>query len=101
MANVQTYAHGDQYGLDPLRNKLYQKMHTFDKYTEHVVTPDEEGNPALLANDYYQDPDLDFLILAYNGIGNGMSLKAGQVLKIPSRQQVLALPSVKSRVARI
>ena len=85
---VQRFVRGDEFGNDPLRHVIYRDLSRISNYTEHTVAPEEAGNPALLAEDYYGNPDMDFVILAYNGIGDGMSLYPGQVLRIPSSSQV-------------
>lgn len=95
---VQKFVRGDEFGNDPLRHVIYRELGRISSFTEHVVKPEEEGNPALLAQDYYGNPDMDFVILAYNGIGNGMEIRSGQLLRIPSPTQIEGIALGKQEV---
>ena len=100
--NVERFVRSDKLGNDPLRHTILSKLDQLTRFTLHTVTPDEQGNPAVIADVYYNNPDFDFLILAYNGIGNGMSLVAGQQLKIPAQAQVDSLTTMRrTRTTRI
>ena len=88
--NPMRFTKGDSLGLDPLKNLMYQQLDSVTRTVEHTVKPGEEGNPQLIAYDYYGTVELYPLILAYNGIVDAQSLYSGQVIEIPDSSQVLA-----------
>ena len=95
--DLTRFVHIDKLGIDPLKNKLYQNLDQITQYTDHTVTDSEESNPQLIAFDYYDDVELFGLILAFNGIANGMDIKAGDTLRIPDSSQVLAFSKSLNR----
>lgn len=90
-ANISTYAVSDRYGNDPLKHKLLSQLDSITSYIEHTVRQSEESNPQLIAFDYFGDVEMFFVILAYNGICDGMSIEPGQRIRIPEPSQVTAL----------
>lgn len=86
----------DKYGVDPLADDLIDKILAISSYSEHTVTPSEESNPQLLADTYYSNVELYFIILYYNGIGNSFALARGAQIKIPSRNEVFRLLADKA-----
>lgn len=56
---------------------------TEDDYTEHIVTPFENGRIDLIALTHYGDQSKSDLILKFNNISDPFSIKEGETLKIP------------------
>lgn len=81
----------DSLGYDPLQDAILSKLSKITKFTRHVVKLEEEGNPQLIAYDYYNDVDLYYVILAFNGVPDGLSIKSGDVLMIPTLDQVKSI----------
>lgn len=89
--NPQDLIVSDNLGNDPLRHRILSQLSNIRNFSNIDLPPEYESNPALLAHDVYGDVELFYVILAFNGISDGMSLSAGQSLRIPDRNQVLAL----------
>lgn len=53
-----------------------------DKY--HIVTAQQIGRPDLIANQYYNDPTLYWVILLANDIIDPFIIDGGTVLRIPT-----------------
>lgn len=99
--NIGRFVRGDEFGNDPLRHSILTKLDRVSRFKLHTVRPEEEGNPAIIAFDYYSNPDFDFIILAYNGIADGMSLRSGQTIKIPNSSQIESLTTTTKRARNI
>jgi len=50
----------------------------------HTVTLDENERPDLIANTYYGDARLYWVILGANGLREKSQLKQGQIIRIPA-----------------
>jgi hypothetical protein len=99
MANPEMYTRADEYGNDPLNHVILKQMDKITRDTQHTVTQDEEANPQLIAYDFYNDIEMFYVILAYNGIANGLGIKAGDVLRVPEYSQLTNLVrKTKSKV---
>lgn len=106
----QLAVHADRFGIDPVRDKMASDIAKIVQYSDYTVSQDDVGNIPLVAFDHYNDVELYFVILEYNGIGNMFDIKAGDVIRIPDKQAVKKLfaqslksnnkPGVK-RTARI
>jgi hypothetical protein len=55
-------------------------------YTEHIVGIDEVGRVDIIAHREYSGDWYGDIILKFNNISNPFSFKAGDVLRIPSRE---------------
>ena len=97
MANPETYTHADEYGNDPLNHEVLKQLHKVTQDVPHSVTIEEQANPQLIAYDYYKDIEMFYVILAYNGIPNGLSIKAGDSLRIPVYAQITNLVRKKNK----
>ena len=71
----------DQYGFDPLRDKVYNLI-TGD-YVPHEVKSTEVANPQLLAKRYYGQHGMFHIILSFNGLVHQCEVRAGMILRIP------------------
>ena len=71
----------DQFGMDPLRDKTYDLL-TGD-FTNHEVKTTEVANPQLIAKRYYNNHNLFYIILSFNGLVHQCEVRAGMILRIP------------------
>lgn len=81
----------DRYGIDPLKDNVSENLHKIQDYQEHLIAFPDIGNIDTLAEVYYRNPSLGFILLDYNGIGHEMQLEVGKKLRIPNKQKVMAL----------
>lgn len=87
--------HVDRFGIDPLRDKVSEALHKITDYQEHLIAYSDVGNIDTLAYSYYKNASLGFVLLDYNGLGHEMQMEVGKMLRIPNKQQVMALFSDK------
>ena len=83
----------DEYGEDPLLDRVLNKLDTIVAYTTHRVSQEERGSPDLIASNSYGEgrENLYWVILAFNGIYSYKDILEGTNLKIPDYQSVIAL----------
>lgn len=95
----------DEFGIDPLKDKVLPEILKITTYTQHVVTQEERGAPDLIAYRKYRSEKLWWIILAYNGIASYRDIVEGLKLKIPSQASVTSVITDKavstSRVQRV
>lgn len=98
----------DEFGIDPIRDKLVPEIAKIKSYTVHEVTQDERGAPDLISLREYGTDEFWWMILAYNGIGSFKKIVEGTRIRIPSQTALIALvtanavrPSVVQRVITI
>ena len=89
--------HVDRYGIDPLKDNVSENLHKITDFQEHLISFPDVGNIDTIADYYYENASLGFILLDYNGIGHEMQLEVGQMLKIPNKQRVLALFASKAK----
>lgn len=73
----------DKYGIDPLRDKLAEKLRAVTAYHLHEVTQDERGAPELISLREYGNEDFWWHILNYNAICRFRVIVEGMTLRIP------------------
>ena len=88
--------HADQYGIDPLKDKVIPILQQITTFTPHVVTQSERGSPDLIALRRYGTEKLWWIILAYNGIASYKDIIEGVTLRIPSLNSVIAVITERS-----
>ena len=81
----------DQYGIDPLLDKVTPKLLGITAYTNHEVRQDERGAPDLISLNEYGTEDFWWHIMTYNGICRFRDIVEGQTLKIPSLGAIVSL----------
>lgn len=86
----------DQYGIDPLRDKVIPLLTQITTYTPHVVSQSERGAPDLIAYRRYGTEKLWWIILAYNGIASYKDVIEGVTLKIPTLNSVISVLTEKA-----
>lgn len=86
----------DQYGIDPLKDRVIPLLSQVTTYTPHIVSQSERGSPDLIALRRYGTEKLWWIILAYNGIASYKDIIEGITLKIPSLNSVVAVMTEKS-----
>lgn len=79
----------DEYGIDPLKDKVLPKLLNIGSYTTHIVTQEERGAPDLIARRKYGNEKLWWIILGYNGISSYKDIVEGLQLRIPSLGSVV------------
>jgi len=80
----------DQWGIDPLKDKVLPLILSIDSFSPHVVTQDERGSPDLISKRKYGDEKLWWVILAYNGIASYKDVVEGIQLRIPAFGSVVS-----------
>lgn len=80
----------DEYGIDPLKDKVMPSLLKIESYRPHVVTQDERGSPDIIALRKYGTEKLWWAILAYNGIASYRDIVEGVQLRIPNLSSVVA-----------
>ncbi len=79
----------DQYGVDPLKDKVMPSLLKISTFQPHIVTQDERGSPDLIALRQYGSEKLWWIVLAYNGIASYKDIVEGTQLKIPTISAVV------------
>lgn len=54
----------------------------------HTVTAVEDKRPDLIANSFYKDARLYWIILAANGLNEADELRKGSIIRIPSKSSM-------------
>ena len=80
----------DEYGIDPLKDKVLPKLLGINAYKPHTVTQDQRGAPDLIAMKFYGTEKLWWIIMAYNGIASYKDIVEGLELKIPLFSSVIS-----------
>jgi hypothetical protein len=87
----------DAYGIDPLRDKVIEKIAQITRYDAYTVQQHERGRPDLISYRKYQTCHYWWVILAYNNIGNWRRIREGVVLKLPILADIVqAIANVES-----
>lgn len=81
----------DQWGVDPLQDKLAFKISQIKSFSYHTVTQDERGAPDLISYREYGFHDLWWHILTFNRVFSYRQVVEGMVLKIPSIADIQSL----------
>ena len=81
----------DQFGIDPLRDKIALKLLDIQTYTYHTVTQAERGAPDLISFEEYGREAYWWHIMAYNGIYRFNQVVEGLVLKIPQLASIVQI----------
>lgn len=89
--NQQQLVVADQFGNDVLQHQILSRLNEINRWENLTLDAEYESNPQLLAQDFLKDPELFYVILAFNGISDGFSLEAGQNIRIPDIKQVTNL----------
>ena len=92
---------GDQYGIDPLRDKMVPYVLGLKSFHYHEVQQDERGAPDLIAKREYGSEDLWWYILVYNGIALYKHVVEGVMLKIPEYASILQVISYAELAPRL
>lgn len=86
----------DQYGVDPLLDKLAPEIMKISVYSLHDVLQEERGSPDLISVKEYDTDELWWVIMTYNGIHSYKLIVEGLTLKIPRYSEVIAAVTYKS-----
>lgn len=73
----------DALGIDPLLDRLVDRIAAISTYTNHEVSQDERGAPDLISFVEYDTEDFWWHIMVYNGICRYRDIKEGTTLRIP------------------
>lgn len=94
MANYTTFRRidhivQDKYGIDPLASDIFDLLAEIEQYALHEVRQHEAHNAPLLAYNVYDNEDLWWILLAYNGITDPEDqLLPGTLIKVPAFSEV-------------
>lgn len=98
----------DQYGVDPLRDKIVPQLMKITNFTTHDVLQDERAAPDLISLREYGSDEFWWIILNYNGLCSYRNVIEGISLRIPAITDVIATvtnnavtPNVTPRVVTI
>lgn len=83
IAERKTYVVVDELGMDPLRDDSYDAILSIVDFTRYTVTESDKFNAPLIASIAYQNADLWWTILVYNGLPDQFTLKEGTQIKLP------------------
>jgi hypothetical protein len=79
----------DDQGVDPLKDKVMDKLMSIKTYTSHTVSEEERGRPDLISyREYGKDVRHWWIIVAYNKLIHNSDIREGMVLKIPALSEV-------------
>ena len=78
----------DMYGVDPLQDKLVDRIGAIDTYVLYDVKQSQRGRPDVIAHTVYRNSHLWWVVLYYNGITNFKDIKEGVTLKLPLANEV-------------
>ena len=81
----------DQYGVDPIKDRLIPLIMKITDYTIHEITQDERAAPDWISTREYGTDELWWVIMAYNGICSYRDLVEGKSLRIPAMTQVIGV----------
>ena len=65
--------------------------------TPHKIQPEEQFRPDIVANTYYEDPRLAWVILAANGMSDIFQFNSNQIILIPSYTSLFMTGGVLAR----
>lgn len=80
----------DELGMDPLRDRSFDAIHRVQSWRPYTVTDSDKYNAPLIAYNVYENTELWWAILAYNGIPDAFALKPGTRLRIPDINQLMS-----------
>lgn len=89
----------DQYGIDPLKDRVLPLILNIQSYSPHTVTQAERGSPDLIALNKYGTEKLWWVIMAYNGLVSYRDVVEGLQLRIPAIGGIVSVVTENS-VAR-
>lgn len=80
----------DGLGMDPLRDKSYELVHSIEDWTYYTVSDSDQYNMPLIAHRMYGNPDLWWVIMVYNGIADVFTVESGMRLRVPHVSAVVS-----------
>ena len=83
----------DSLGMDPLRDKSFERIQAIQSWTPYTVTDSEQFNAPLIAYNVYDNEELWWAVLIYNGIPDAFMLKSGTRLRVPDLNSLLSVLS--------
>lgn len=86
----------DNIGMDPLRDSSFEKIQQIQSWSHYTVTDSEQFNAPLIAFNMYDNEELWWAVLIFNGIPDAFMLKSGTRLKIPDLNSLLSVLSEDS-----
>ena len=89
----------DAYGIDPLKDKMAERLGSITKWTPHVVTQAERGALDLISEIEYGTEDYWWHIQAYNGVCSWREVIEGLTLKIPDYGAIIALTTEMTQMS--
>lgn len=84
----------DQWGIDPLLDRVVPLLTSIRSYTEYTVQQDERGAPDLISFRAYGIQDLWWHLMVYNGIVLYKEIVEGLVLRIPEYASIISIMSI-------
>ncbi len=81
----------DQYGIDPLLDKITPKILKIPTYYNHDVSQDERGSPDLISFREYGVEDYWWHLMTYNGICRVKDIVEGVTLRIPDYGSLVSI----------
>lgn len=82
------YIKADGLGIDPLKDMAYRAIIDVLEYSPYICTQNDVGNVQYIAWKQYRRTEAWWIILVYNGIANGRTIKLGQEIRLPSLSAV-------------
>lgn len=80
----------DNLGMDPLRDKSIERIQKIESWSHYTVTDAEQFNAPLIAFNVYDNEELWWAILVYNGMPDTFTLKSGTRLRVPDLNSLLS-----------
>ena len=77
------YFKTDEFGNDPLTDKLNDYMPQIPIKSYHLVSAEQEGRADLLSMIYFETLELWWLILEFNNFASHLDIRTGDTIAIP------------------
>lgn len=98
LSQRQTHVVVDSLGMDPLRDKSFEAIQSITDYSRYTVSDTDAYNAPLIAHKMYENKDLWWVILIYNGMPDAFRLSSGTQIRVPAINNVItALSDIQDR----
>lgn len=69
------------------KNKTYFfpiRFSFYEKFRNHIITPEEDRRPDIIAINEYGDPNLYYILMIANGKYSFNDFKTSDIIKVPT-----------------
>lgn len=77
------------HNYDSFNNEVNKSINSIEDYSTFIITK-QHKRPDLAAKLLYDDPELFWVLLVYNGL-TSMQFTEGRVIRVPSKPDVLKI----------